>query len=213
MEMFPSVRKTQDHLDRVAVARNKKLAAEQGIQVPKAPPIPEPTVFDRARSQTVTYELDSTIRAAASSPSTEDSSTNVWVVSTRQATDTACDTIRELTKNNPVYSLDLEWDTEKNREGRVIGNPGKVALLQISYQLEGKIRVLIIQLWDCWSPDKTKKLPDQLSSFLACSGGIFVGCCIGADLTKLGKNFGMEQWAKLILIVKIGMFARQDNVV
>ncbi len=38
MEMFPSVRKTQDHLDKVAVARNAKIAAERGIQVPKAPP-------------------------------------------------------------------------------------------------------------------------------------------------------------------------------
>jgi ribonuclease D len=44
-------------------------------------------------------------------------------------------------------------------------------------------------------------------------GGIFVGCCIGADLTKLGKDFGMEQWAKLISIVQIGMFARQRDVV
>jgi hypothetical protein len=132
MEMFPSVRKTQDHLDKVAVARNAKIAAERGIQVPKAPPIPEPAVLNRAKSQTLTYELDTTVWAAASSPtSTQDSSTKVWIVSTRQATDTACDTIRELTKDNPVYSLDLEWDTKKNREVRVIGNPGKVALLQI----------------------------------------------------------------------------------
>lgn len=214
MAMFPSVRKTQDHLDKVAVARNAKIAAERGIQVPKAPPIPEPAVLNRVKSQTVTYELDTTVRAAASSPtSTQDSSTKVWIVSTRQATDTACDTIRELTKDNPVYILDLEWDTEKNQEGRTIGNPGKVALLQIGYQLEGGIRVLMVQLRKVWSPNETKKLSGLLSSFLACSGEAFVGCCIGADLTKLGKDFGMEQWAKLIPVVEIGMFARQRDVV
>jgi hypothetical protein len=179
MEMFPSVGKTKDHLDRVAVAPNAKLAAERGIQVPKAPPIPEPAEFDRARSQTVTYELDSTIRAAASSPSTKDSSTNVWIVSTRQATNTVCDTICELTKDNPVYSLDLEWDTEKNREGQVIGNPGKVALLQIAYHLEGEIRVLIIQLWDCWSPDKTKNFQVDCHPSLPAWEGSLLAAALG----------------------------------
>jgi hypothetical protein len=72
---------------------------------------------------------------------------------------------------------------------------------------------LIVQLRNYWSPDKTKKLPGRLSSFLACSGGTFVGSCIGADLTKLGKDFGMEQWAKFIPVVEIGMFARQRDVV
>jgi len=58
-------------------------------------------------------------------------------------------------------------------------------LVQIGYIYEDEIRALLIQLRDFWSDDKTIKLPGRLSSFLAHSGGTFVGCNIKADLQKL----------------------------
>lgn len=119
--VFESVNETQAAMNKIALERNKCLTAECGIEYPHSRLSRIDTARQAAAHKAVPHEKsaveeeDNTTRVTQSIVDFDPSS--IWIESSGDRIGDACDVIRELVANDPVCSLDLKWDVQRDSRG------------------------------------------------------------------------------------------------
>ena len=84
-----------------------------------------------------------------------------------------------------VMGLDCEWSMTIV-DGRVIGPPRKLALVQLCCQSDNKMHVVVRQV------HRLKHLPSKLCALLRHEIIQFAGCQIGGDTSKINPDFNLN---------------------
>ena len=108
---------------------------------------------------------------------------------------------------NLHFSLDAEW-----RAAQPGGKRGKVALLQLAYQLpdEDKVSVLLMKM-----NTRNESIPGALVSFLSKQNHFFVGVRVKHDLQFLFDDYGVDRSLpeNHVRSVELGRYAKSRDVV
>ena len=141
-----------------------------------------------------------------------DRARQICMVATVQAINTKLLALRQVLCDVPasdrVLSLDAEWDTTKNADGRVVFSH-RIALIQIGYKMQGLPCASFIRT------HKLRTLPNQLTGLLLDDRFTFTGRQLGGDLGKIGRDFTAHRVVEKMSnrVVELGMMARKRGVV
>ena len=113
-----------------------------------------------------------------------------------------------MAATDKVVSLDAEWDVQADRRGRITG-AGRVSLIQLAFFSPGRATpmVLLIHLRNM------AVLPDALRRLFTDPTFTFVGRCVGADISRIGKDFSCAPIMKTVKTIDLGTLARTRDVV
>jgi hypothetical protein len=106
----------------------------------------------------------------------------------------------------PIVALDAEWDTLRNGRGEIVGKKGRVALVILSARVAPEsYKTLLLRTHN------RATLPVNLVNLLMDRRFTFTGRCIGADFSKLSKDFSCDVHSTSLLC-DIGPLARSRNL-
>ena len=106
----------------------------------------------------------------------------------------------------PIVALDAEWDTLRNGRGEIVGKKGRVALVILSARVAPEsYKTLLLRTHN------RATLPVNLVHLLMDRRFTFTGRCIGADFSKLSKDFSCDVHSTSLLC-DIGPLARSRNL-
>ena len=130
--------------------------------------------------------------------------------SNQEEINTACLGFRDellALSSKPVVGMDAEWDTVRNGRGDVVGKKGRVALVILSAQVApATYKTLLLRTHN------KATLPTNLVNLLLDQRFTFCGRCIGADLSKLSKDFACLVLHSTTCSLDLGPLARSRNL-
>jgi len=113
-----------------------------------------------------------------------------------------------MAASDKIVSLDAEWTVQADRRGRITG-AGRVSLIQLAFFNPGRATpmVLLIHLRNM------RLLPRALKRLFTDPTFTFVGRCVGADISRIGKDFSCAPIMKTVKTIDLGTLARTRDVV
>ncbi|CAJ1964154.1 unnamed protein product [Cylindrotheca closterium] len=136
--------------------------------------------------------------------------TQIRVLSSKGAINEFITALKENIQGKPpedrVIGLDAEWNVLTASHGMGM-RTGKLALLILAYKDSGgRQMAALLRL------HKLSSLPDRMLHFLV-GGTKFVGNHVGGDIRRLGRDYKCEDEMMKVLIVNLGQYARERDVV